>query len=266
MQPGLAMAASIDDGAVIARRLMLDGAVNCRDLGGYRTCDGRRLRFGRVYRSDQFADLSDADVQQIAALGLRTVCDLRAPSEREQKPNRVWPQSPQPQVLGFMPYRGDELIADTREGRITAQQIEERVREIYRRFVIDHTATYSQLLHLIADAESLPLLFHCTSGRDRTGFATAILVMALGVPQATIVQDYRLSDHYRRDLAFQVGKIDPLLMATLTQSHPDYLAAAFEVMRERWGSEQAYLRDGLGFGIDRQRHLQALLLEPDLPD
>lgn len=245
------------------RRLSVTGAVNCRDLGGYVTNDGRRVRWGRLFRSDQLAELSDADLTLFESLGLRTVCDLRGEGERQHKPNRALRGTVDVHAIGFMPHRGDELLAQARGGQIDVAGIEQRVREIYRRFVIEQSASFARLLQLIASPEALPLLFHCTSGRDRTGFASAIVLLALGVPRGTVAEDYALSNRYRRDLTFQIGgSVAPEVMAALTQAHPDYLAAAFTAIDAQWGSVERYLRDGLGLDVDTQQRLQDQLLEP----
>ncbi len=139
--------------------------------------------------------------------------------------------------------------------------VENRVREIYRRFVTDQCGTFAKLLELI-DTEPLPMLIHCTSGRDRTGFASAVLLMAMGVSRPPIAEDYALSNQYRRDLTFQIGgSVQPEVMATLTNAHPDYLAASFQAIDEGWGSDAAYLRAALGLSAERQNRLQEKLLE-----
>lgn len=255
------MAAAMANADFAVRRLPLAGAVNCRDLGGYLTADGRRIRNGLLFRSDQFAELTDDDLPLVVALGLRTMCDLRADSERLHKPNRVFHgHAPTQHVLGFMPHGGDALIADVRGGMISPGEIESRVREMYRRFVSEQAPSYRQLLQLLSP-ENLPLLYHCTSGRDRTGFGTLVVLSALGVPRETIIADYVASNQFRRDLRFQIGDIDPQLMQTLTQSHPDYIAASFEEIDRRWGGIDPYLRDALALSDARRAQLQELLLE-----
>ena len=255
------MAAALADTDFAVRRLPLAGAVNCRDLGGYLAADGRRIRSGLLFRSDQFAELTDDDLPLVVALGLRTMCDLRADSERLHKPNRAFDgHAPAQHVLGFMPHGGDALIDDVRGGRIGTAEIEARVREMYRRFVSEQTAPYRQLLQLLS-ADKLPLLYHCTSGRDRTGFGTLVVLGALGVPRETIVADYVASNQFRRDLRFQLGDIDPQLMQTLTQSHPDYIAASFDEIDRQWGGMDLYLRDALALSDARRAQLQDLLLE-----
>jgi protein-tyrosine phosphatase len=244
------------------RCLPLTGAVNFRDLGGYVGADGRRVRWNQLFRSDSLAELSDADLQVLAKVGLRTICDLRGEPERAHKPNRALLTPPAMHAIGFMPHGGDDLLKETRLGLIGIAEIESRVREIYRRFVVDQSPAYARLLSLI-QGDALPLLFHCTSGRDRTGFATAVVLRVLGVPRAAVEEDYALSNRYRRDLTFQVGgEVSTEVMATLTQAHPTYLAAAFAAIDEHYGSDINYLREGLGVSATRQRELQNLLLEP----
>jgi protein-tyrosine phosphatase len=247
---------------VRVRRISLQGVVNFRDLGGYATADGRLTRWGQIFRSDVLADLTDEDLSVLSGIELRTICDLRSDSERSSKPNRALSgAAAQIHAIGFMPHRGDELLADTKAGRISVPDIENRVREIYRRFVTDQCGTFAKLLELI-DTEPLPMLIHCTSGRDRTGFASAVLLMAMGVPRATIAEDYVLSNQYRRDLTFQIGgSVQPEIMATLTNAHTDYLAASFQAIDEGWGSDADYLRTALGLSEDRRHRLQEKLLE-----
>jgi protein-tyrosine phosphatase len=244
------------------RRVPLQGVVNFRDLGGYAALDGRVTRWGKIFRSDVLADLTDADMNVLSGIGLRTICDLRSDSERLSKPNRTFSGAAAGiYAIGFMPHRGEELLADAKAGKISVHEIENRVREIYRRFVTDQCGTFARLLELI-DTEPLPMLIHCTSGRDRTGFASAALLMAVGVPRATIAEDYALSNQYRRDLTFQIGgSVLPEVMATLTNAHTDYLAASFQAIDEGWGSDADYLRTALGLSEDRRHRLQEKLLE-----
>lgn len=243
------------------RRLPLQGAVNVRDLGGYAARDGRRVRAGQLFRGDQLADLSDADIAQLHDCGIQTVCDLRGVPEQRQKPNRALGPSVTIHDIGFMPHGGEALLAGVSSGQFGVADIERQVIDIYRRFVTEQAESFKRLLALLADAP-LPLLYHCTSGRDRTGWASAVILLALGADRATVAADYDLSNRYRRDLSFQLSStIDPAVMTALTQAHPTYLATAFAVVDAEWGSDAAYLRDALGCGPAQQHHLQARFLE-----
>ncbi len=245
----------------VERHLQLDGAVNFRDLGGYATSDDRRLRRGLVFRSDQLADLSDSDLKMVAALGLRTVCDLRADSERLQKPNREFlPPLPAMHAIGFMPTGGDAILGGARA--LTVADVEHKVTAIYRDMVRNQSASFARLFRLMLAPHAFPLLFHCTSGRDRTGIAALLLLSALGVPRDTITDDYALSDQYRRDLTFQLGNgVAAEVMAALMRAHPAYLVAAFEELDRGWGGIDRYLHEALHVSDAARTHLQALLLE-----
>lgn len=243
------------------RRLALEGAVNVRDLGGYAGAGGRLLRWGQLFRGDQLAEVSDTDIARLNELGIRTLCDLRGESEQRQKPNRSLGPRVTVHDIGFIPHGGDELLAGVGSGTLSAADIEQRVIEIYRRFVVEQTQSYRRLLALLAEAP-LPLLVHCTSGRDRTGWASAVILLALGASRDTVAADYDLSNHYRRDLSFQLGNaVDASVMTALTCAHPTYLATAFAAVDAHWGSDAAYLRDALGCDIPQQQQLQARFLE-----
>ena len=243
------------------RRLPLQGAVNVRDLGGHVAAEGRRVRWGQLFRGDQLADISDDDVTLLNAHGIRTLCDLRGEWEQRQKPNRTLGPRVEVHDIGFIPHGGDALLEGVGKGEFGVADIQQRVIDIYRRFVSEQTHSFQRLLALLADAP-LSLLYHCTSGRDRTGWASAVILMALGASRETIAADYDLSNHYRRDLSFQLSsKVDDAVMAALTQAHPIYLATAFAAVDAEWGSDAAYLRDALGCDREQQRHLQARFLE-----
>ena len=246
------------------RRVPLSGAVNFRDLGGYRTTDGQQVRWKTLYRSDSLAELTAADLETVSALGLRSLCDLRDHPERGRKPNRLQ-AGPTLKVypIGFQPYGGEKLVAGVRMRTMSAAEIAALFHEMYRRFPLEQTAIYTRVLEVLLEAEALPALIHCTSGKDRTGFAAATVLMALGVPRETIVEDYLITNRYRRDLTFLLGKdTDPEALATMKQAHPEYLGAAFKSIDVKWGSDQAFVQNALGLTEQRQQRLKELLLEP----
>lgn len=244
------------------RNVPLQGAPNCRDLGGYVSADGRRVKWKHIYRSDSLADLSDADIPVVTALGLRTLLDLRHESERERKPNRTLPGTPpQTHAFGFLPYGNKEIFRRVSDGSITLAELDEACCEAYRRFLPE--PTFPKLIDLMLTSEAFPLMIHCTSGKDRTGYASAVVLMALGVPRATIIEDFLLTNHHRRDISYLVGdKADPKVVDTLSGVRAGYLEASFAAIDATWGSEEGYLRDALGLSADRRRHLQDILLEP----
>jgi protein-tyrosine phosphatase len=245
-----------------ARRLALDGAINFRDLGGYRTADGRMVAWRRLYRSDSLAELSDADLVALDSLKLLTICDLRVDHERERRPNRL-PEGHAARVhaLGFVPPAMVEVLKGAAAGTLLPEQGLALLRELYQTLPLDHTEAYRRIVRILLEPDALPAVIHCTSGKDRTGFVSALILMAVGVPRVTILEDYALSDLYRRDLRFMLPNIDPALAAAITQAHPDFLRASFEAIDRQWGGDERYLEQAIGLDAPTRERLRNLLLE-----
>jgi protein-tyrosine phosphatase len=244
------------------RRLPFSGAVNFRDLGGYRTLDGYCVAWRRVYRSDCLSDLTDADLQLLGDLGLHTICDFRVESERRQKPNRL-PQNHGIRVhsIPFVPRGAKDFWRALRSGTITGVEVRNCMVQHYRQFAVEHAREYREMFTLLLAEDSLPMLFHCTSGKDRTGFAAALLLTALGVPWMTILEDYILSHECARDLSFLLPNgIEDSVRSALFGAYPDYLSAAFEAIRQKWGDVDGYLTRAISLSAAERNHLRARLL------
>ena len=170
------------------RGVAFTNVFNFRDLGGYRTTDGRHVRWHRLFRSDDLAHLSDDDADQFAGLGIRTVVDLRRPDEIERA-GRIppLPGYEYHHVHMVHPAWPDRTFADTAE-RV------EYVRERYNEMLAAGADGVGQTLRLIADPEAAPLVFHCRAGKDRTGIISAITLSLLGVTDEDIADDYQLSE------------------------------------------------------------------------
>ena len=153
------------------RRLEFEGAVNFRDMGGYPAGAGRETRWHTLYRADSLADLTAADLERLQALGLRALIDFRLPEERHAKPDRL-PDGHAITIIepGFVPAGTLDMLRLVRSGTIEPHEIERRVIAQYRLFGIDHLAEYRRVMEAATRADSYPLLLHCTSGKDRTGF------------------------------------------------------------------------------------------------
>jgi protein-tyrosine phosphatase len=161
---------------------------NFRDLGGYRTTDGRTVRWHRLYRSDDLSRLGMADRERFAALGIRTVVDLRRPEE-------VAADGRIPQVDGLA-YRHVHLVHPYwphAEFVDTAQRVSYVV-DRYRELSIQAAGGIGTALRIIANAETAPLVFHCIAGKDRTGVVSALALALLGVTDDDIADDYQLSE------------------------------------------------------------------------
>ncbi len=256
-----------------ARRHPLVGADNFRDLGGYATSDGRRVAWGRLFRSGHLGHLTDADVGAVRRLGIRLVCDLRAPSERQDVASR-FPVDTDVRVLTMpvdFPALEPGLVRRRLLGReLAAGVLAETVLAAYRAYVSDFAAAFAGVLRALAEPGHVPALIHCNAGKDRTGFAAAVVLLTLGVPRATIVEDYLLTNRFTRSttrrrvwLAFLASRLSvrPREMRALLEARAPYLLAAFAAMEERHGTVDAYLRDALGVTEDLRGRLRAVLLE-----
>lgn len=244
-------------------RLPFEGVVNFRDLGGYDVGQGRRTRWRRLYRSDSLADLTEGDLASLAALELHGLIDFRVPHERQSHPNRLPAGTAFRTVeIGFWPEGVAEMQRALRAGTIDAAGIERETISYYRHFPVHHKAEYRLMMEAIEEAAGRPMLFHCVSGKDRTGFGAAVILMALGASQAVILEDYVLSNSYRRDISHLIPPDTPAVVAqAFTAANPLYLEAALAMIKDTYGSADAYLEQGLGFDDKRRARLRDLLTE-----
>jgi protein-tyrosine phosphatase len=263
--------------SVPGAELHTEGIPNLRDVGGYRTTDGRMVRLGLVFRSTALDRATDSDLELLAQLGLHTVFDLRTSTERREDPDRVPPATSEVDldVLADSPgsaaARIPEVFAHPDEASrlLSKTDIPAIFEEIYRGLVSlpSALASYRTLFLDLSRETTLPALYHCTTGKDRTGWATAALLSLLGVPKESVFHDYLLSNEYLRhamkplldSFAARGGKPD--LLKPILRVEPEYLEAALTEMHERYGTIEGYFTDGLGLGPDVQQRLRELLLE-----
>ncbi|MEV0648431.1 tyrosine-protein phosphatase [Phytomonospora sp. NPDC050363] len=260
----------------MARHIPLEGSPNVRDLGGYATADGRTLVEGRLYRAGSLNALTDDDLAAVTALKLATVVDFRTPGEIQ---GAGADRLPDGLTATLLPIGGGDLDQyynaafdpEERARLLEGGRNAEALVGINRGFVSSATEReqFAEALRLIADAESLPMLFHCTAGKDRTGWLSAILLTALGVDRETVTADYMLSNEYflpggEELLAKLAGSgldIDADLFRPLIEQRPAYLEAAFAEADERFGSFDGFLHKGLDLDDDTLDALRAALLD-----
>ncbi len=264
-----------DGGAlVIAQRgLGLATVPNLRDAGGYRTTDGRWVKVGRVYRSDQLDKVSDADFAAMKDLGLKLICDFRTETERAAGADRV-PEGTEHMIADVSGNSGGGLGAvlgdPSRMGEVLSQiSAEEIMMMANRAFVSSDSAraAYKSTFERLADSGSLPTLFHCTAGKDRTGWSAAVLLTILGVPRDIVMHDYMLSNTFlaQKNRAL-LENFPPELaqqMIPLVGVRESYLNAAFEEVENTYGDFETYVRDGIGLSDDTVAALKANFLTPE---
>jgi len=259
----------------------LEKATNARDLGGLVTADGRRVRSGLLYRANALNRLSDADVTVLGGLGLACLIDLRHPHEIELiGPDRL-PPVPPGRVVSLPLFYSDHDVFTTVSAVLSGRAddpsldrlrdggAEAVMRELYRWFVEAPLArqAFGAALRIIADDEALPLLFHCTAGKDRTGWLAALVLSALGVERTVVAADYlRTNDLNAAGTAFVLAALagrvdDPALLLPLLEARPVYLDEAFDAADRRYGGVDGYLTAGLGLDAASLDRLRGRLLE-----
>ena len=255
------------------RLLNFEGIANFRDLGGYPTADGRQVKWGVLYRTGTLTDASNADLKGLAQLKLNTLIDFRSSVEKQEEPNHL------PDPIGFSVVEiptlddGNQAIVGEIMERIETGNFEEfdpdqLMLEANRQFATTFTPQFRQYIHTVLDADGAPIVWHCSAGKDRAGFAAAILLRILGVPQDLVIQDYMASKQHTLDargsqlmiLRLLKGKEAADKLAILMGVEEAWLTAAFEEIDTSWGSFDNYVRQGLDLDEADVAQLKAQLL------
>jgi protein-tyrosine phosphatase len=238
------------------RSLHLASAPNFRDIGGYRTRDGKWVEVDKIYRSDGLDALSDADLATVQALGIKLVCDLRTDGERSSKPDKEIPGATNEQIniIGE-----DELTAKITDAITSGDKAAQQ--ELLgdgkaERLLVDGGAAlvsdpnplaqYKVFFSRIEDPNNLPTVMHCSAGKDRTGWASAAVLTALGVPKATVMEDYLASNEYLKEknektLAQTGALIDSSLLEPVLSVKKEYLDASFREVKAKYKTFDKYL-------------------------
>lgn len=245
----------------LPRRVALEGCTNLRDLGGYRTADGRRVRFGLVFRAAALGALTDADLVTLGRLGLRTVCDLRGEKERERAPSRLPEPAPEVVSLPIEPTVGAALRDILERAEATGEDVVSLLGQAYQAYATSKLPQYRALLGLLARPERLPLVFHCSAGKDRTGFGAALLLTALGVPRAVVIEDYLATNRFWEGRAALPPGTPPAVSEALKRAHAPLLEAALDTALRGHADAEAFMEAALGLDAARLAALRDALLE-----
>ncbi len=243
------------------RHLPLAGASNFRDLGGYVGRDGRPLRWRRLFRSDHLGQLTAADQATLANLGLARSFDFRGVQERAATPYAV--PGLEQHALSIEPSVVQDMQALSAAGQtLTAPLVTELMRKLYRQLVNDHAHRFATLFDQLLQADA-PLVFHCTAGKDRTGVAAALILLALGVPRDVVLQDFLLSNQlYRRPPTLTPSDTPPEALQVLWRVQDGFLLAALQSIDDEHGGVDPYLQRRLGLDAAARNELVARYLEP----
>lgn len=258
---------------MITHGLPLTSVENIRDMGGYQNAEGKTLKPKKIIRSAGIHELSEQDRIFLQDYGLKMVIDLRSQTERLAQPD----QSIKGVTNLFVPVLPENAQysaspAALIKGLMDGQNPEEQFDFVYRSFVTEPTAQAAYRKLFVTALSNVgatnSLLFHCTIGKDRTGFGAAIFLGALGMSEQLIFGDYLATNSFlvkkTRQLeayAASTGEEMPPGFRELLQAKEQYLAASFEEINLQYGSLSGFLQDGLGLSRNDLQELQALYLK-----
>ena len=248
------------------RVLPLQGGRNFRDLGGYRTADGHHVKWGLLFRSGAMNGLTAADYAYLQSLGIKVVCDFRSTSERKAEPSN-WPPGTAPAILA-----DDYLIAQS--GAIpkgdmrgwNPEQARAAMAATYPAMLVSFAGQYRRMFGELL-AGHAPLAFHCTVGKDRSGVAAALILIALGVPRHTVIADYLLTNRVLDKERLLKGQAAGLLNGlpaparnALLTADRSYIEAALQALDQHKDGAAGYLRDEMGLSAADIARLRQLYL------
>lgn len=250
--------AKSDPRVVSERRIPLQNQPNLRDIGGFETEDGRRVKWGKIYRSGKLSDLEKSDHALLTNLGIKTVCDFRSDVEQEKHPNNL------PAGIRYLRYPIGEkdgksfqkLRKDILKKRLKGKDAEMTFIKLMEAFADSVSHDFQPVLDLLLADGNDPLIYHCSGGKDRTGFMTAVILAAMDVDIKTIRQDYLLSNYYRQKAnqkkirqARLIG-LDQETLEYLFIVRDSYFDSVLKTIDERYGDMDNYL--AVKFGLTRE--------------
>jgi protein-tyrosine phosphatase len=277
----LALSGSVFANEVPYERVIdLDGTSNTRDIGGYVNGDGDVVRWRQILRSDRLSELTPEDFRKLEAIGVKTVIDLRTEREQQRDPT-VWVGEHPPRILHFPigDARNEWFSAQRRllkSNRFTEDESLQHMVAAYRMIAEEGAESLRQTMDVVLDSSNWPVLIHCSAGKDRSGVAIALILEALGVDRATIMDDFLLTNevgHARQKAAWLEkersstrglgrGRGGPSAEAwfPIVGVEPEMLNAFYADVDEIYGSMEAFL-NSVGIDAAARHSLTAALTE-----
>ena len=234
------------------RKILLDGTSNTRELGGYKTKDGKSLKWGVLYRSDKLSELTDPDQKYLTQLGIKTVIDFRSEEEKQNEPDQV------PSNLKYieMPIEADGAIRPKVEAILKGDLNEDVgaiLIETNKEFISDFSGVFKSFIESLVENQE-PTLFHCTAGKDRAGFAAALVLLAVGVPEEIVIEDYMKTNKYTEETIqdyinkinlYSLGNVDAEILRPLLGVEERFIRAALDEIKLNYGNVESFIKDGL---------------------
>lgn len=243
------------------RLVPFDRVLNFRDFGGWETADGATLARGKLFRSAAFHDATDADLAKLDAMALRFLVDLRRPEERTHEPNK-WINESCRHIFNDEGAGGPALpphLIALMQSDLTPQSTRAYMMSLYREIPFDPRLVQLYRTWFAELAEGGAGVIHCAAGKDRTGIACALTLLAVGVDEDAVFADYEFTNaavdlesrmpRIQARMEERLGrKLDPAALKPMLGVETDYLREAFNAIDAKFGSPEAYLELQLGVG------------------
>ena len=250
------------------RLLPMDGSHNTRELGGYKTTDGKTIKWGKLFRSDKLSDISKTDQAYLQNLGIKKIVDFRSEQEKAEDPNII------PTGISYveMPISVDGAMRSKIEAVLkgeTDREVQSFLIDANKEFVTNYADVYENFLRGLIDDDA-PTLFHCTAGKDRAGFAAAITLIALGVSKEDVINDYMKTNAFTQERIEEIlGQIELMslyqsdveILRPLLGVEQIYIETAFKTAEDKYGSLENFIRDGLNISDEDIQKLRNKFLE-----
>jgi len=250
-----------------------EGLYNFRDIGGVETSDGKVMRKGVLFRSDELSRLTVQDINKINSLGLKLICDLRTPREIKSKPSRMDGQGVIVKNISIHDKSQEFTHFDffmflTKKSK--SIDFKELMMEMYQNIAFSSLDKIRTIFLLLSREENLPALIHCTGGKDRTGFITAIIQLLVGVQHETVIDNYLYSNELIEPRMRKVEKFIQIM--SLFQLSSERIRPILEVRREylnevlsqiykKYGNIETYLSESCNIPSECLKNLKEHLLE-----
>jgi len=243
-----------DEGkAILAEtQLPMTGGYNFRDLGGIRTIDGRYVKWGKIFRSDDLNHLTDKDLRYLSSIPITSIVDFRTEAEINTAPDKVPSSVKNDYICTITPGK----LSTEDVTKATKEELVEEMKNMNRLLVTDPDciAVYKNFFELLQNEKEIPLMFHCSAGKDRTGMGAALILYALGVDDMTVMQNYMMSNTYLEDKYTHLIEEYPN-MQPLFEVKTEYLQAGIDQMEKDHGSVENYLTKVLNVDIQKFKEM-----------
>lgn len=250
------------------RVIPFEGVHNFRDMGGYRTSDGRKIKYGLFFRSGELAGMTEQDKALFQTLNIRTIFDYRDDFEAEHRPTPLWPNIEYLRVPAMTLASYSHVTSMKEWVKLSKDFSVEKIIHMYATLPFQN-ASYQQLMKLVQDPNRLGLVHHCHAGKDRTGVGTALILLALGVPKEFVIEDYLITNQTFKEagesmlkqIADQMNEEEIHIFRQIMGANKEFIEAVFNAIEEKYDDFDTYFAEEFGLTAEKREALQSYCLE-----